>query len=151
MIRYINIMYQEMKLWAATPACKFKGHGKDQAIHNYLFKMGAFDELNLQVFFPRQGLVNTVGIMGTKLETRLYEQSYGFNSTTSSSSKKSDIMNKLRGTTDKTWIGDQFELTDHRGYFIDYDGQRSRVIHQWDRFGNAVQDWAYKNILDEDK
>jgi hypothetical protein len=32
MLEYLEIMYEEMKVWSVTPSCFFKSHGGDQAI-----------------------------------------------------------------------------------------------------------------------
>lgn len=39
------------------------------------------------------------------------------------------------GAGGQRWIGVEFNMTDDEGFFTEFDGSRSRVIHQWDRFG----------------
>jgi hypothetical protein len=46
-----------------------------------------------------------------------------------------------KGDHNKSWIGTHFDITDSIGYFIQNDGTRSRVIHQWDRFGSKLGNW----------
>ena len=54
----------------------------------------------------------------------------------------------LPGANDRTWIStDIFELTDEDGFFTDYDGTRSRVVHQWDRAGQPLVLWMNKQAF----
>jgi len=41
----------------------------------------------------------------------------------------------FEGANEIRWIGEHFNLVDDEGYFTQIDGSRSRVIHQFDRFG----------------
>jgi hypothetical protein len=46
----------------------------------------------------------------------------------------------------KNWLGLHYGLTDDQGYFLNYNLlNRSFVIHQYDRYGNSLGDWMYKN------
>ena len=68
MLTYVDIMYhQEMRQWMIDPNCFFKSHGGDQAIMNFLFYSGKFDALNPHINMPRDGQVNTVGYIGSKI------------------------------------------------------------------------------------
>ena len=51
----------------------------------------------------------------------------------------------------KLWIGLDYNFTDDEGYFTEADGTRSRVIHQYDRFGPPfVSRWlAYKPFVSD--
>lgn len=46
------------------------------------------------------------------------------------------------GATSTNWVGSAYNLTDNltdaEGFFLEKDGSRSRVIHQWDRFGRPL-------------
>lgn len=140
MLRYLDIMYQEMKYWSVTPAClEIKSHGGDQAIMNYLYHSGAFAGLNPQIHRPRDGIVNTVGVWGYKIAVDYYQQR-----------KKDPTKTRFLGADNKTWIGTSFDLTDEHGYFIDLDGKRSRVVHQYDRFGLQLENWVNKNLIYKD-
>jgi len=44
------------------------------------------------------------------------------------------------------WLPVAFDLTDEQGYFIDYNGERSRVVHQYDRFGVPFDDWVSRKF-----
>jgi hypothetical protein len=39
------------------------------------------------------------------------------------------------------WIGQEFGVTDADGYFTEFDGTRSRVVHQFDRYGPVLTAW----------
>lgn len=132
MLAFMEIMYQEMKLWQSVDQCFFKNHGGDQAIQNYLYYSGAFDHLQPQTFMPRNGIVNTVGRLGKVLLDVSYKRYKQFGT------------RGFDGADEKTWIGNHFDVTDGEGYFIDLDGGRSRVVHQFDRFGPSLSDWLKK-------
>lgn len=82
----------------------------DQGYHNFLFDSGALAELNgVKVTYHEQGyggLVNTIGAMN------------GFR-----------VPKHMKGPLDTFW-----KIRDKDGYLLEYDGSRSAVIHQWDRF-----------------
>ena len=44
------------------------------------------------------------------------------------------------------WLGLQYNLTDKEGYFIDFDGQRSFIVHQYDRYGDPLDRWVRKKM-----
>ena len=127
MLKFLDIMYEEMKLWMITDTCYFESHGGDQAIMNYLYYDKRFNELDPHVFMARHnGIVNTVGRVGhmvSKANHRGYKSYTG------------EFPN---------WLMFHLDMTDEQGYFIEYDGSRSRVIHQWDRFGLHLQHWLDK-------
>ena len=75
MLEFLDIMYREMKLWMTTEQCLFHSHGGDQAIMNYLHYSGHFQDLNPTLYYPRQGTVNTVGVIGLRIVKRLEKQS----------------------------------------------------------------------------
>ena len=44
------------------------------------------------------------------------------------------------------WLGLQYDLTDKEGYFIDFNGQRSFIVHQYDRYGQPLDRWVRKKM-----
>jgi hypothetical protein len=49
------------------------------------------------------------------------------------------------GAEGSRWIGKKYNLIDDEGYFTEFDGSRSRVIHQYDRLGVMFsRDWLSK-------
>ena len=137
MLRYLQIMYQEMMNWTQTEHCQFHIPGDDQSIHNYLFYMG---HLPFAKAIPNRsgGIVNTVGKMGSIIHSdhvrRILRDRPAMNETMAG-------REPFEGANDHTWIGSQFNITDSDGFFIEEDGTRSRVIHQWDRFGPTLSEW----------
>jgi len=134
MLRFLNIMYEEMKLWMVTPECYFNSQGGDQAIMNYLYYSDQFKDLNSHTFMARGGgIVNTVGRIAHLIDAAHW-------------GGRKSYTEKKKGN----WLNDHVDMTDEQGFFIEYDGSRSRVIHQWDRFGNFIKLWldAKGNIYD---
>lgn len=66
MLKYLEIMYAEMKVWISRHECHFSMNGDDQSIHNYLFYSG---QLPFAEAIPNRhgGIVNTVGVEGSKV------------------------------------------------------------------------------------
>ena len=127
-----------MKKWISDPKCHFKNNGDDQSIHNYLFYTQQLPYA--KAIPPRTGIVNTVGVDGSNIRKQADEKKEGKRSTDAYDNIKDD-----KGS----WIGDvdflDYALTDDKGYFINSDGKRSRVIHQYDRFGAPLQVWLEKH------
>lgn len=125
---YMTVMYQEMLLWQSDATCYNQTwHGGDQAILNYIYHSGGLDHLKPQVFEPREGIVNTVGIIGIR-HTQFAKKL-----------KNSGVSHQTYlGETTKRWISPHYDLTDSEGFFIDFNGNRSRVVHQYDRFNTRV-------------
>jgi len=45
----------------------------------------------------------------------------------------------FEGASGARWLGKQYgDYIDDEGYFLDLDGKRSRVVHQFDRWGLQV-------------
>lgn len=82
----------------------------DQGYHNYLYDTGELGKLNnVRVIHHEQGrggIVNTIGAMN------------GFR-----------VPKHMKGPLDTFW-----KIRDNEGYVLEYDGTRSAVVHQWDRF-----------------
>jgi hypothetical protein len=66
MLKYLEILYEEMKVWIANTNCRFAVHGDDQSMHNHLFYSG---QLPFATAFANRegGIVNTVGRGGSFL------------------------------------------------------------------------------------
>jgi hypothetical protein len=86
------------------------------------------------------GIVNTVGVQGAQMwhakRLRL-EKEEGLN-------ENQAARRKYPGDNGTTWIGTEFNVTDAYGFFTQYDGARSRVIHQYDRWGMTTTSWLNK-------
>mmetsp|Transcript_26763 Transcript_26763/g.53377 ORF Transcript_26763/g.53377 Transcript_26763/m.53377 type:complete len:454 (-) Transcript_26763:38-1399(-) len=130
MLRYLTIMYEEMRVWLDNPSCDHRWVG-DQAIHNYLFYTGRFH--NAVAVPNRMGIVHTPGVQGSML---LEEHAKDMIEKTGKD--RLVIMNTIpyQGANGKDqWIGPQFDLIDKEGFLVDFNGERSRVVHQFDRLG----------------
>lgn len=128
MLKYLEIMQQEIQVWNNNTICRKEGN--DQAIHNYLFYMGKFPFAH--AIPNRMGIVNTCGNQGRKMRSAWYR-------------KNGNQPQPFPGANNRTWIGLEYNLTDEYGFFTQYDGTRSRVVHQSDRFGIYFWDlWMAK-------
>jgi len=133
MLGYLNTMYDEMVEWMKDENCWSKKAGGDQAIHNYLYYTKRFDHLHPQVYDPREEIVNTVGAKGVAISRMHTKINQG-----RAAHKIAYVgTDPNRGR----WLPREFDLTDDQGYFIDYNGERSRIVHQYDRFGSHASDW----------
>jgi len=136
-LEYLGIMHQEMSEWMKNPKCCCnKMNGDDQSIHNYLFYTGRFP--NATSIPNRFGIVHTVG----KQAAEIYK-AHEKNLVRSRGDKDLAKVVPFPGTKDgeNPWLGPEFDLVDNEGFFMDYDGSRSRVVHQWDRFRDKIQPW----------
>jgi hypothetical protein len=133
MLEYLRIMHKEMDEWMNdTKCCCIPKNGDDQAIHNYLYYTGKLD--HIAVVIPnRMGLVHTIGAMATLI---LYTHQ----------AKKREPFD-LDHNGFGGWLGLQYGLTDKEGYIVDYNGERSFIVHQYDRFGQKF----YSGWLDKNK
>ena len=132
MLAYLTEMHDEMRAWMGDPKCCCnKMNGDDQAIHNYLFYTGRLPYA--RAIPNRMGIVHTAGAQGS-----LILEGHAKHLQMAAGMKRSDAMNTVPylGAEGKDgWIGREFDLTDEEGFLIDFDGGRSRVVHQFDRFG----------------
>jgi len=158
MLDYLNIFEGEMNVWMESPkCCCFETNGDDQSMHNYMYYSGMLDGVTggVTAVKNRDGLVNTVGAMGALIANTHRREK-----------------NKLRAAMDhekpndghddpydlsveeqedgedgksKNWLGLHYGLTDAKGYFTQFDGSRSFVVHQWDRFGHEFPHWMREN------
>jgi hypothetical protein len=136
MIGYLDVMYEEMVEWMKDENCWSKKAGGDQAIHNYLYYTGRFDHLTPNLFDPREEIVNTVGAKGVAI-SRMHVRTMKGNDLPAH--KLPYVMSDPKSGR---WLPTEYDLTDGEGYFIDYNGERSRVVHQYDRFGTHAQEWV---------
>lgn len=136
---YLTVMYEEMKVWISTDKCRFFTIGDDQTIHNWLFYSGKL--ANAVAVTNREGIVNTIGFEAALI--------YGAHIKRWAAQNVSEVdalyHKELDGATNKSWIGVHYGLTDEDGFFLNNDGSRSRVIHQFDRIGTGgFQRWRTK-------
>jgi hypothetical protein len=145
-LKYLEVMYEEMKVWINDRKCRFNFNGDDQSMHNWLFYTGQLP-FATSIYNRAGGIVNTVGVEGAILAKehrefmmKRYNISHG------------DAMWKpFRGASGKRWIGEEFNMADDEGSFTEADGSKSRVIHQFDRFGRPYVDlWFRKQDLFKD-
>jgi hypothetical protein len=47
-------------------------------------------------------------------------------------------------------LGLEYNLTNTDGWFTEFDGSKSRVVHQWDRFGPNVGSWLSQQDFVQD-
>lgn len=135
MIKYLEAMYGEMKVWINEAKCRFNLNGDDQTIHNYLYYTGQLPFAT--AIRNREGIVNTVGVEGAQLwhaKRKRLEAEQGLTEQQAASVP-------YPGANANTWIGTEFNVTDAEGYFTQYDGERSRVVHQFDRYGRTMGGW----------
>jgi len=139
MLKYLQDMVTEMREWMKDEnCCCNKMPGDDQSIHNYLYYSGklpyAVSQLN------RVGLVHTVGSQAAMI----------FNDKRNKYVKKCNMLQRRASIEPYSseeeeekgnWLGLQYDLTDPQGFFIDFNGERSFVVHQYDRFGDPLDRW----------
>ncbi|KAL7552224.1 hypothetical protein ACHAWF_016994, partial [Thalassiosira exigua] len=130
MLEYLNIIYEEMMQWSKDPkCCRNEMNVDDQAIHNYLFYTNQLPASTVTV--PnRMGIVNTVGVQGSFIF-----QSHVEMWTEECLTHPQALKEPYQGAEGHQWIGKEFDLIDDDGFFTDFNGERSRVVHQIDRFG----------------
>jgi hypothetical protein len=136
MLRYLEAMYAEMKVWINEPKCRFGINGDDQSIHNYLYYSGQLP-FATAIANRAGGIVNTVGVEAANI-ARAHQERL----------KKDENLDEdaamakpFSGADGPRWLGKEFGLVDDQGFFTEFDGTRSRVIHQYDRFGTPYFKW----------
>eukprot|EP00980_Cylindrotheca_fusiformis_P003241 scaffold735_cov116-Cylindrotheca_fusiformis.AAC.11 len=143
MLEYLEIMHQEMAAWMKDPKCCCnKMNGDDQSIHNYLFYTGKFPFAT--AVQNRMGIVHTVGKQAAEIY-KAHEQVLKRNLGDKDLARTVPFPGTEPGKN--PWLGLEFDLVDSEGFFLDYDGSRSRVVHQWDRFRDKIQPWLKTNGL----
>ena len=137
MIQYLGIMHSEMEKWMEDPKCCCTGMvGDDQYIHNYLFYSGRFPEA---LAVPnRMGIVNSVGAQGDMIA-----QAHVRNRVAAGMSPDEAEEAPFDGSDMDSgrWLGLHYDLTDSDGFFTNFDGTKSCVVHQYDRFGSQFEAW----------
>jgi hypothetical protein len=143
MLDYLTSMTTEMREWMKHPDCCCNNiHGDDQAIHNYLFYTG---KLPNAVAIPnRMGTVNTCGVQAARLWERKRNHLAALLNIAVEEADQMPYTTQEEHNTGK-WVGEDYDLTDEQGYFLDFNGQRSFAIHQYDRFGWHVSDWLWQH------
>ncbi|KAK3250084.1 hypothetical protein CYMTET_40522 [Cymbomonas tetramitiformis] len=102
---------------------------RDMAVVNYLYYSGKAPYA--RAVPHRTGLVNTVGAEGAVLFQRHIEKYEALGHDRSYASQQ-----PYEGSDgEDAWIGPSFNLIDKSGYLTNYDGMRSKVVHQFDRLG----------------
>jgi hypothetical protein len=144
MLEYLRIMHAEMDEWMNDPkCCCFQTNVDDQSMHNYVFYSGKLD--HIAVAIPnRVGLVNTVGVIASLV----FEQHVNQKKVELEAAGKNPDdahMEPFTSEGEQNWLGLHYGLTDKEGYLVNFDGTRSFVIHQFDRFGFSYVDWLQKN------
>lgn len=139
MLRYLSTMYEEMQAWTKAPKCCCnKMNGDDQSIHNYLYYTG---KIPFAKAIPnRMGIVNTAGVQGS-----LAIESHSAAWVETGLTRPESMRKPYQGAEGHRWIGKEFDLTDSSGFFTDHNGERSRVVHQHDRFGIPMQTYLSQN------
>jgi hypothetical protein len=144
MLEYLRIMHAEMDEWMSDPkCCCFQTNSDDQAMHNYVFYSGKLDHIALAI--PNKvGLVNTIGgiaalVSGHHIDQKRRELEAAGNNSDNAH------MELFVSEGEENWLGLHYGLTDTKGYLVNFDGTRSFVIHQVDRFGFPYLDWLEKN------
>jgi len=157
MLDYLNIFHQEMNVWMEDPKCNnFKINGDDQSMHNYLYYSGMLENVTGGVVAVknRNGIVHTAGAMGSLVLNSFRKQKKIWGEELQKNTNDTDKM-RLQKTGAKelentvftplskgfNWLNMAYGLTDEEGYFVDIDGSRSFVVHQFDRFGGSLNIW----------
>jgi hypothetical protein len=147
MLKYLDRMYEEMKLWLSDPKCRFRTLADDQSIHNWLFYNG--DLGDAIAVNNREGIVNTVGFEADLVFSEHIQKLMGEKNMTHDEAMNTPLAG---GETDRTWISsDIYGMTDEDGFFTNFDGSRSRVVHQWDRAGVGFEKWMARQDFMKDR
>lgn len=137
MLRYLGIMYEEIKDWVRNPKCTFS----DQSLHNYLFYSG---QLPFATSVENQagGMVNTVFYAARQINeqhaARMAELHPEAEIPDGPKEERNGKAQKFpfEGADGMRWVGAK-DLIDDEGFFIEADGSRSRAVHKYDRFGGV--------------
>ena len=135
-LKYLEIMYAEMKVWIEDPKCRFNINGDDQSIHNYLFYSGQLP-FATSIANREGGIVNTIGNEASKIAKAHFKRLEAEQGLDYQAARKITFL----GANERTWIGTEFGITNEDGIFTELDGSISRVVHQWDRFNLPYAVW----------
>ena len=141
MLEYFNVMHQEMSMWMNDPNCCCNPmNGDDQSMHNYLFYTGKLPFAT--AVSNRMGIVHTAGAQGSYICNGHAK----FLNEKANMTRQEAMRQPYAGAAGKDrWIGKEWDLVDDEGFFIDYDGGRSRVVHQYDRFGPPFEKYLERH------
>lgn len=155
MLDYLRIFHEEMNLWMESPkCCCFETNGDDQSMHNYMYYSHMLDGVDggVTVSKNRNGLVHTAGAQLSMIYNTHTQQKKELREALKNPNKPTrdahhHPLDKSYDEKDdtKNWLGLHYGLTDQDGYFVDYDGSRSFVVHQYDRIGSHFVNWLDKN------
>lgn len=154
MLDYLEIFHKEMNVWMKSPkCCCFNTNGDDQSMHNYMYYSGMLDGVSggVHAVKNRDGLVNTVGAMGSLIHNTHRDEKNKLLKASNASDPNGgntvlyDLSNEEDKKKSKNWLGLHYGMTDKDGLFVQYDGSRSFVIHQIDRFGHQFWWWLDDN------
>jgi len=114
---YVKTMLRSMD----EVKCWLKGIESDQGYQNFLYYNGHFNTPTGNATFNHQGYgqVNTIGAMNGRR-----------------------VPKEMKGPLDTFW-----HIRDAEGYIINYDGTRSAVVHQWDRYYSEIVNFLDKKLL----
>jgi len=150
MLDYLKIFHDEMDVWmASAKCCCFETNGDDQSMHNHLYYSGMLEGVSggVTAVKNRDGIVNTAGAMGSLiLNTHRKQKEILWKALGNEGGNGDfDLSTEENEKDSKSWLGLHYGMTDTEGYFVDYDGSRSFVVHQYDRFGRNFQNWLDHN------
>ena len=116
---YVSTMLRSMD----KVQCWRKGIESDQGYQNYLYYNGRFDNPhgvgNATFNHQGYGVVNTIGAMNGRR-----------------------VPADQKGPLDTFW-----KIRDKEGYILNYDGTRSAVVHQWDRYYSEIVNFLDRGLL----
>jgi len=129
MLKYMEIMMAEFRVWIKRPHCIFS----DQPVHNYLYYSGQLPFASAVLNRGARSIVNTAYNFGTRHIVDEHLDRWDPVKRRSQMAQK----HKYKGATGRRWVGEEYGLVDDHGFFVDFDGNRSRAVHKFDRFGQC--------------
>jgi hypothetical protein len=143
MLDYLTAMTLEMREWTKNPDCCCNQiNGDDQSIHNYLFYTGKLP--HAVAIANRAGIVNTVGWQGGRIWKR-HQNDLAVLLNISVEHAGGHPYTAQEERDRGKWLGENCDQTDEQGYFLDFNGQRSFAIHQFDRYEWPLSEWLWKH------
>lgn len=152
MLKYLERMYAEMRQWIKNPNCHFQMNGDDQSIHNYLFYSSQLP-FATSIANREGGIVNTIGYEGSEIMKQHIESKKKLGITVQSDAMDIPYEGAVGGKASegRRWIGEKYNIADNEGWFTEADGTKSRVVHQFDRFGKPYLNWKNKHSYFRDQ
>jgi hypothetical protein len=137
MLKYLEVMYEEMKVWMGRrEQCWFDIERDDQAIHNYLYYSGQLP-FATSVAHRTGGIVHVAGHEASHLA----EAHFARLKKEKGLERRDAKQIPYEDATNKSWLGLSYKLTDEYGRLTEHDGSISRVIHQFDLFQHMYVSW----------